>query len=88
LKEYGQLGKYLKAARLKKKLSQAELAKTFRLHGQFVSNWERGLCAPPKHCFQKVIEFLELDRSTLVEVMIEDSKRFIRSKVYPKRRSS
>ena len=36
-------------------LSQAKLAKKIGVHVQFVSNWERGLCAPPDHCLKKLL---------------------------------
>lgn len=30
------------------------------VHTQFVSNWERGMCAPPNRCFQKLIAALDV----------------------------
>jgi hypothetical protein len=55
---------------------------------QFVSNWERGLCAPPSHCFHELIEILKLNREQLVDAMLIDSKLVIESKVYKKKRKS
>lgn len=83
--EFKQLGQYLKRSRNDAKLTQAELAESLGdVHIQFVSNWERGLCAPPNHCFQKLISVLDLDREKLVKVMLMDSKAIITAKVFTK----
>lgn len=83
--EFKKLGEYLKKKRLEKKLSQGDLATLLkRVHIQFVSNWERGICAPPGHSFQKLIDILKLNRAHLVDVMLEDSKAEIEKKVYKK----
>lgn len=86
--EFNHLGTFLREKRLEKELSQAELARTLKdVHVQFVSNWERGLCAPPSHSFQKLIEVLRLNREDLVEVMLRDSRSVIESKVFKKKMS-
>ncbi len=83
--DFFELGQFLKEHRIKSNLTQAELAqKLGDVHTQFVSNWERGLCAPPNHCFQRLIELLKLDREKLVQVMLLDSKKIIKDKVFTK----
>ena len=65
--------------------TQGELSELLqKVHVQFVSNWERGICAPPNHCFEKLIQLLELNREKLVKVMLEDSKLIIEAKVFKK----
>lgn len=84
--EFNYLGEYLREKRLEKDLSQAELARALNdVHVQFVSNWERGLCAPPGHSFHRLIEVLKLNRETLVDVMLKDSRSVIEGRVYKKR---
>ena len=84
--EFNCLGEYLREKRLEKDMSQAELARSLsNVHVQFVSNWERGLCAPPGHSFQKLIDVLKLDRGILVEVMLKDSKSVIEARIYKKK---
>lgn len=84
--EFNQLGQYLKEKRVASGLTQAELAsKLGDVHSQFVSNWERGLCAPPGHAFQDLIGILKLNREHLVEVMLIDSQKTIKAKVYKKK---
>ena len=84
--EFQNLGQYLKEKRVQGGYTQVELAARLGdVHSQFVSNWERGLCAPPSHCFQDLIQILKLNRETLVEVMLVDSQKVIESKVYRKK---
>lgn len=84
--DFYNLGNYLKKRRVDVGLTQKELAnKIGDLNSQFVSNWERGLCAPPGHSFQKIIEILKVDRNELVDVMLIDSRRAIETKVFPSR---
>lgn len=84
--EFNHLGTYLREKRLEKDLSQAELAKSLKnVHVQFVSNWERGLCAPPGHSFHKLIDVIKLNRETLVEVMLADAKSAIEARIYKKK---
>ena len=57
-------GRVLKSLREECGLSQAELAEKIKLGptgAQFVSNFERGLCMPPKHCLKKLAKALGLD---------------------------
>jgi len=83
--EFFELGQYLKLKRVSSGFTQAELAgKLGNVHTQFVSNWERGMCAPPNHCFEKLIMILDLNRDKLVKVMLADSKKIISEKVYAK----
>lgn len=83
--DFFELGQYLKERRVSLGFTQSELAsKLGNVHTQFVSNWERGLCAPPNHCFQNLITILEINRDTLVKVMLADSKKIIADKVYEK----
>jgi transcriptional regulator with XRE-family HTH domain len=84
VREFGQLGKFLKEARAESGLTQMEVGKKLGVHVQMVSNWERGLCAPPTHSFQKLIQLLDLNRQEMVEVMLMDSKLSIRAKIYKK----
>lgn len=90
---FSNLGQYLKKRRLAEGYSQSQLARSLgSLHVQFVSNWERGLCAPPVHSLSRVISVLKLQREKVVEVMVEDSKIAIEHKIYvkkqPRRRKS
>lgn len=80
--EYQHLGAYLKERRLAAQCTQSVLANQLNVHVQFVSNWERGLCAPPTHCFQEALDLLKADRKKVVSVMLLDSKNSIESKIF------
>jgi transcriptional regulator with XRE-family HTH domain len=83
------LGSYLRQKRLDSGYTQSELAASLGdVHSQFVSNWERGLCAPPGHSLHKLIDVLRLNRDKLVEVMLEDSRIVIESKIFKKKSKS
>lgn len=87
--EFNHLGAYLREKRIDSGYTQAELASSLGdVHSQFVSNWERGLCAPPGHSLQKLIELLKLNREKLVDVMLMDSRSVIEAKVYKKKAKS
>lgn len=86
MREFTNLGNFLKDKRIEQTLTQRELATALSdVHTQFVSNWERGLCAPPSHCLQNLIELLKIKREELVDVMLEDSKAVIEARVYKKK---
>lgn len=84
-KEFRNLGKLLKDKRVESGLTQAEVGQKLDIHTQFVSNWERGLCSPPNHSFQRVIALFKLDRAMLADVMMADSKISIDAKVFTKK---
>lgn len=48
--------KFMKTFRETTNMSQRELCANFApgMNSQFVSNWERGLCAPPAHFVKKL----------------------------------
>ena len=80
-----QLSHFLKLKRIESGLTQSELGELLGdIHPQFISNWERGLCAPPSHSLQKLISILKIKRMDLLEIMVADSRREIKIKIYSK----
>lgn len=86
--DFQNLGVYLKEKRLSAGFTQTELSQSLKVHVQFVSNWERGLCAPPSHCFHHLIDVLDLNREHIVNAMVSDSKRAIEAKVFKKKKKA
>lgn len=86
--DFQNLGVYLKEKRLKAGFTQTELSQFLKVHVQFVSNWERGLCAPPSHCFHNLIDVLDLNREQVVNAMVSDSKRAIEEKIFKKKKKT
>lgn len=80
---FSKSGDVLRRLRLKQQMTQMELATALGLHSQFVSNWERGLCAPPEHCHKhlaKVLKFKENEREQFFEAISEDQLKVIQKK--------
>jgi DNA-binding XRE family transcriptional regulator len=72
-----EMGKVLKSIRVEKGMTQAEVAEAIGVHSQFVSNWERGLCAPPKDCLPKLRETFRIGPKTqerISHAMVKDFK--------------
>lgn len=69
MKNYENLGHFLQEARINSNFTQKELSDLLGFGVQFVSNWERGLCAPPERSFQNLIKILRIDSDKLVKVM-------------------
>jgi transcriptional regulator with XRE-family HTH domain len=44
-KDFEHLGQFLKVARAESGLTQQDIADKVGVHTQYISNWERGLCA-------------------------------------------
>lgn len=89
MKAYFHLGKFLRQKRIQCGLSQVELAKALNINvSQFVSNWERGVCAPPGNSLQALIKILKIKKEDLVVVMLDDCRTMIESKIRLKRKSS
>ena len=73
--EFSAAGMYLHALRIKAGLTQIELSKKINVHPQFVSNWERGTCMPPKHCLKQMAKALKIsndDKKNIFEKIKED----------------
>lgn len=84
---YVNLGSYLKQKRIEAGYSQIELGKMFGYSSsQFISNWERGLAAPPEENLQQLIKLLKLRLQAVVFAMIEDYRVEVENKVFGKKR--
>lgn len=84
MKAFYHLGIFLRKARHKTIYTQDNLAKEIGLTRQTISNWERGMCSPPKKVFHKLISLLEIDKYKLTEAMMLDGEMIFRAEVYPK----
>lgn len=85
--KYVHLANLLRSRRNKQKLTQFELAKELKakhpkkVHVQFVSNWERGICEPPRHCVNALMGILKIDKSTLIKAMEKDAIEKVRRQI-------
>ncbi|MGE0632592.1 MAG: helix-turn-helix domain-containing protein [Pseudobdellovibrionaceae bacterium] len=69
-----QLAEYLTEKRLNAGLTQTEIARVLGYTtSQFISNWERGLSAPPLEVIKKLAKLYHVSSDELFKVFLEDS---------------
>ena len=73
------LGAFLRAKRLEAGLSQDDVAKNFGYStAQFVSNWERGLAAPPLKTLRRLIDIYGCDAKEVYEIVLGEQKKILK----------
>lgn len=78
--DFKALGEYFQSKRIASGISQKDVAgKLGYSSPQFVSNWERGLCAPPTEALTTLIRLYDLSAKEVVaKIMIEQEKLLVR----------
>jgi transcriptional regulator with XRE-family HTH domain len=72
------LGKYLAEKRMKAGVTQIELQKKLGYTSpQYISNWERGICAPPIHQLYDICKITKADRQELFDFLMTDLRNFL-----------
>lgn len=73
------LGEYLQAKRTKVGLSQGDVATKLGYSSpQFISNFERGLCAPPLNKLKSIVQLYDLNAEELVKLMLKEEEKNLR----------
>ena len=73
------LGVHLQAKRVKAGLSQGNVAKQLGYSSpQFVSNFERGLCAPPLSKLKLLVRLYDMNGEEVLKLMLKEQERHIR----------
>lgn len=93
-------GELLRAARISMNFSQSDLSEIIRIHlgekvhSQFVSNWERGLCHPPEHYLLKLLDLMRINKQEYLSRMVNDfieekstALKISKAKPFPSKRS-
>lgn len=68
------IGQGLQLRRERTSLSRANLAKELDVLPQFVANWERGQCLPPKKVLRKLTATLNMSKKEIVDLYTKASK--------------
>lgn len=77
-----ELGQYLRLKRKSAALSQNQVAKELGYSTpQFISNFERGLCAPPLDKLRILIGLYRLDQEEVLQLMIRSQEKYWRRKL-------
>lgn len=72
---YSELGQYLRQWRTDAGVKQHELAQLLGYKSpQFVSNWERGLCAPPMDQIKPILNALKVDPGQFIKIYLDIQK--------------
>ncbi len=82
------LGHLLKDSREKNDYSQKEISTRLGYSSpQFISNIERGLCAPPLATLKQLIEVYKLNPDKVVRLILKEEKRKLEGALLRRRRS-
>lgn len=77
---FSRLGEFFKQKRVDVGLTQAEVAKVLGLStGQFVSNWERGVSAPPMDYLPRLMKLYKMNKAQVISIYTAEQERYIKS---------
>lgn len=83
------LGEHLKKQRTQKGLTQGEVAQALGYSSpQFVSNFERGLCAPPIPKLGTLVKLYRMDSEELINIIVQSYEKELRRELKPARRTN
>jgi len=77
-------GQFLAKKRLEAGLSQGALRKVLGYDSpQFISNWERGLCAPPLKALPDIARALNIPIEEIVEFLTDETENYLKLNLLP-----
>ena len=77
------LGGYLKQKRKASGLTQWDVAKELGYTSpQFISNFERGLCAPSFDTLPKLIKMYSIPQDEILNLLLRQQEEFLRAKLF------
>lgn len=80
--KYKYTAEYMRFIRTEVKMTQLEFSNICGVHSQYVSNWERSVCPPPKHTIKKLNKNIPLFKTEFIlEAMVEDYKSDLRRRL-------
>lgn len=80
-KMFTNIGHFLKEKREAKGLSQTEVAETLGVKPQFISNWERGMSAPPLRLLRVVVKLYGIPDQALIDFLLKQQEDFLRQQL-------
>lgn len=73
------LGVYLKQKRQETRITQKEVAKKLGYTSpQFVSNFERGLCAPPLKNLKSLVKLYRIQPEEIIDLIVKEQEDILR----------
>lgn len=73
MKTFKHIGSFMRRQRLEAGITQAEFSRQLRVHVQYVSNWERGLCSPPLTAMRALVRKHKIPLHDLKGALQEDA---------------
>ena len=87
-KFWAEFGEYLKEKRLKADYSQREVSEKLGYSSpQFISNIERGLCAPPMPSLKILISLYKIPVKEVTKIILDHQQKLLTSQLSSSRRS-
>lgn len=80
-KMFENIGVFLRDRREARGLSQTEVAEVLNVKPQFVSNWERGMSAPPLRLLRVVMKMYGIPDQELIDFMMKEQEDFLRNQL-------
>lgn len=77
-RDHKKFGRFLREQRLKLKMSQPQIARVVGCHTQFISNIERGICAPPLKVLKVLTKLYKLSPNELIRRIINEQKNYLK----------
>ncbi len=73
------LGNYLKRRRIEIGMTQSEVASNLGYSSpQFISNFERGLCAPPLKNLKTLVNLYKIPKEEIISLMMKEQELILR----------
>lgn len=77
------LGRYLKQKRKASGLTQWDVARELGYTSpQFISNFERGLCAPSFDTLPKLIGMYKIPKDEIINLLLKQQEEYLRAKLF------
>jgi transcriptional regulator with XRE-family HTH domain len=85
---FANVGEYLRQKREQKNISQTEIAHFLGVRPQFISNWERGLSAPPLRLLKQLLKQYGIQDQALMDFLMEQQEAFLRQSLGLKKKKA
>ncbi len=83
--QFQKLGLFFKEKREAAGLTQLALSHKLKYGSkQIVSNWERGLCAPPLNKLARLVQILDLNDREVIKIFLEETEKHLKQKLRKK----
>ena len=83
---FKELGHYLREKRIKKDLTQVDVAEKLGYRSQFIANWERGASSPPIEALKKLIGIYGISQKEIMNTLCGLQSDYWKRNLFSKKR--